>query len=151
MCRLLVICLMGCTGEAAVATTMALLGADGLPYQDGEDVTLVAGAQGGYHVWLGYRMMPPPSPSGELQLERTAERASDGALVLRTQTTLQPDGELLPMFMCPAPVGLPVIDRAIEYRLQFSDGGGVVARGEVTLVPHCPADSIEICQRICSG
>ena len=148
----LVILLIGCAGSPPPpphTTALELLDGSGAPYRDGQEVTLVAGAQGGYHVWLGYRMTPPPA--GELQIERTAHRVSDDALVLRFQTTLEADGMPLPMFMCPVPVGLPVLDRPIRYELHFSDEKGPVAEGAITLVPHCPEDSIDVCQRICSG
>src|SRR5262249_45212938 len=49
---------------------------------DGQDVTLVEGAQGGFHVWLKYRVTE--MGSGNQHLERTAHRAEDGQLVLRT-------------------------------------------------------------------
>jgi hypothetical protein len=121
-------------GEAML--TLGQLDGSFLPYVDGQDVTLVAGAQGGFHVWMSYQL----DHTGEAILERTAHRVSDGA-------PAQP----LPMFMCPAPVGISVIDQPIEYELRFSDDTGEIARGSVRLVPHCPADQLEFCQRICSG
>jgi hypothetical protein len=143
-----VILLMACAASPPppMEALVSLVDAGGAPYRDGQDVTLVAGAQGGYHVWLGWRMTPPPD--GELQMERLAHRVSDGALVLRYDTTIDQESmPLVPMFMCPVPVGLPILDQPIEYELDFSNH----ARGAITLVPHCPEDSIDICQRICSG
>src|SRR3954463_9139327 len=51
-----------------------------LSLSDGQDDTLVEGAQGGFHVWMQYavRGLPP----GTVTLERSAHRASDGAVVL---------------------------------------------------------------------
>jgi len=149
--RWLVICLVGCAPNAPgpLSHTVALFDHDGAPYQDGQDVTLVAGAQGGYHVWLSYSMTSPPS--GELNLARMVYRVSDEQLVLRFQTSIDGNPSPLPMFMCPVPVGLPVLDRPIRYELHFSDDKDEIAEGAVTLVPHCPADSIDVCQRICSG
>jgi hypothetical protein len=151
---LVVILVMGCAPPEpgpAPKHTVALFDHDGAPYHDGQDVTLVAGAQGGYHVWLAYQMTPPQGMTGELTLSRLAYRVSDEALVLRFETTIDDNPSPLPMFMCPVPVGLPVLDQPIRYELHFSDGSGQIAEGAVTLVPHCPADSVEVCQRICSG
>src|SRR3954451_15194409 len=115
--RLLLMCMVGCAATpppGRAASTLTLLDDAGAPYHDGQDVTLVAGAQGGYHVWLGYQMTP--APSGEVQLERMAHRVSDGALVLRFDTTIdQESAPLVPMFMCPVPVGLPILDQPIQY------------------------------------
>jgi hypothetical protein len=127
-----------------------------VPLSDGQEVTLVEGAQGGFHVWLKYRVYQ--MGSGPQHLERTAQRAEDGQLVLRTNGSIMvgPNGpgqpweapDPLPMFMCPSPIGLSVIDRPIVFRLDFTDW---VAK-EITLVPHCPTDtSKDFCQRICTG
>jgi hypothetical protein len=146
------------TSESA---RLELGGADAMGHwlalTDGEDVTLVEGAQGGFHVWLKYRVegMTP----GSARLDRTAHRLADDALVLRTtgQATLgEPDAsgvfeivDPIPMFMCPSPIGLSVIDQPIVFRLEFPDAG--IAR-DITLVPHCPTDANnEFCLRICTG
>jgi hypothetical protein len=120
-------------------------------YADGQDVTLVQGAQGGFHVWLRYRYEGQPGVQAEL--ERSARRAADDALVLRStsQVAMVAESDAMPMFMCPSPIGLSVIDRSIVFRLRFSDEEGVLAEGAVTLVPHCPDENREFCLRICTG
>ncbi len=140
--------------SAGEKLALGTLDADGgfAPYIDGQDVTLVAGAQGGFHVWMSYQMTPGLSLPA--MLERTANRASDDALILRTMSGVQLDSAPsapLPMFMCPAPVGISVIDIPIVYQLRFTDDQGEIARGQVTLTPHCPTDQITLCQRICNG
>src|SRR3954466_11860863 len=60
---------------------LQLFGPDATPYADAQDVTLVAGAQGGFHVWLSYRV--EGVPAGVVAVSRTAHRLSDDALVLR--------------------------------------------------------------------
>jgi hypothetical protein len=156
-----VICLIGCDAappppkqQPESTVQLGVLAADGsfTSYTDGQDVTLVAGAQGGFHVWMSYLMMP--APTGDAALQRTANLASDGTLILRTMsdvTLADAPSMPLPMFMCPAPVGLSVLDIPIIYTLEFSDDNGAIARGQVTLVPHCPPDQIDFCQRICNG
>ncbi len=150
----LVIWLIGCAATPPPEKRTLTLGHldDGAftAYQPNEDVTLVAGAQGGLHVWLSFEMAP--AMGGEAELERTAHRRIDDQLVLRTNGTVELDQKTsLPMFMCPSPVGISVIDQPIEYQLRFHDDGGELAKGAITLVPHCPADQLEFCQRICQG
>jgi len=129
---------------------------------DGQDATLVEGAQGGFHVWLKLRVAGGPRA---LTLAKTAYRVSDNALVLRTTGALLQVGapgpggtwELptaTPMFMCPSPIGIKVIDTPISYEITLSDGAATVAHGQVTLTPHCPAapaDTAAFCNRICVG
>ena len=121
------------------------------PYTDGQDVTLVEGAQGGFHVWMRYSF--DGAPRAEAHLERTAHRVIDDALVLRSTTEVNMDrlSGPLPMFMCPAPVGLSVIDQPIEFELHFTDEAGDLADQRITLVPHCPVENQAFCLRICTG
>lgn len=145
--------LYGCSAPPPKQATLTLGHLDDgafARYLPNEDVTLVAGAQGGFHVWLAFQMLP--AQSGEATLERTAHRISDDQLILRTKGEIALDSsEAMPMFMCPSPVGISVIDQPIEYRLQFSSTTGELAEGAITLVPHCPSDQLEFCQRICNG
>ena len=82
------------------------------------DQTLVPGAQGGFHVWLKYRVkgMSP----GKVMVKRTVRRVSDNPLLLTTegaQMVGEPavDGSwelptAIPSFMCPSPLGVKVFD-----------------------------------------
>jgi hypothetical protein len=121
---------------------------------DGQDVTLVEGAQGGFHVWMKWRVSD--MTGGTVTMQRTARRAEDGQLVLRTSGSVmvgaqQPyeSPDPMPMFMCPSPIGLSVIDRPIIFRVELE---GFVAK-EITLVPHCPSDPNQnaFCMKICTG
>ncbi len=128
---------------------------------EGDSATLVEGAQGGFHVWMKFRLAGVAP--GELTLGRQAHRGVDGKLVLKTEGSVvisspSPDGvwelpNALPMFMCPSPIGLSVIDQPIEYELVARDSAGEVARSAITLVPHCPVEnhSRAFCERICTG
>src|SRR3954470_23230701 len=76
------------------------------------DQPLVPGAQGGFHVWVKWKVegMAPQ----KVHVERTVHRTSDGALVLTTAQAVEtgdPAGDgwwtlpaALPSFMCPTPV-----------------------------------------------
>jgi hypothetical protein len=123
---------------------------------DGETVSLVPGAQGGFHVWMNWRL--DGAPAGDATLERTAHRVSDDAIVLRVtgDVTLANDSDAsdgpIPMFMCPTPIGISVLGEPIIYRLTFRDGSAAeIAHQEVTLVPRCPDDDLKFCQQICTG
>jgi hypothetical protein len=133
---------------------------------DGDDVPLVSGSQGGFHVWTGLRVR---GASGTLYLEREARRVSDGELVLRASTVVmelpdhamadwweRPDGdsgEALPSFMCPTPIGLRVRDEPLRLRAQvLTPDEELLAEDEMVFVPRCPeGDEADFCAEICSG
>jgi hypothetical protein len=134
--------------------TLGFIDGDGafVPYLDGEDVTLVEGAQGGFHVWMAYAYGGGVSdPSAKLS--RGAERLSDGEIVLRTSApaVLLRQSDPLPMFMCPSPIGLSVIDQPIVFSISLSNDAGPIAAGTTTLVPRCPDANRDFCLRICTG
>jgi hypothetical protein len=127
---------------------------------DGQDATLVPGAQGGFHVWLTLRV--DGLSSRHVRIYREGRRIADGKQVLRWDGTLEigpanaggswqpPDP--VPMFMCPTPIGLSVVDQPIELSIRLSDGAAdPLAAAAVTVVPRCPDDEMEWCMRICSG
>ena len=144
-------------GPSGSAAQMSLL-----MLADGQDATLVAGAQGGFHVWLQYAVRG--LPAGTVTLERTAHRASDGAVVLvyRGDVDLGDAGpgddgwwtapSPIPMFMCPSPIGLSVVDVPIELTLRLLGAGDAeLARAAVTVTPRCPDAQRDFCERICTG
>jgi hypothetical protein len=162
---------MGCSGPVVkppatgpittsppTAPVPATLAIDG--YTDGQDVTLVPGAQGGFHVWMQWRVRDlPPST---VTLERSAHRVSDDAVVLVYRGAVDigaPDADgwwrapaPIPMFMCPSPIGISIVDTPIDYTLRLvGDDGAELARAGITLVPHCPDDQRDFCTRICTG
>ncbi len=123
-----------------------------VPFSDGQHVDLVEGAQGGFHVWMRYRASGAVGTRAELQ--RVAHRIGDGALILRStsQSTIVDESDLMPMFMCPSPVGISVIDEPMRFELRFvDDDGRPLSTGITTLVPHCPEANREFCLRICTG
>src|SRR5690349_13232829 len=73
------------TPPPVVDAHLELLSPTAMPYADAQDVTLVAGAQGGFHVWLSFRV--EGLPAGTVAVARTAHRLSDDALVLRYEHT----------------------------------------------------------------
>lgn len=163
---LMVLAGAGCSGSPAPhgTATLALGSANsdgtGFTSLDG-DQTLVEGAQGGFHVWLKYRVagMAP----AEVKVHREAHRVSDDSLVLRTDGTQQVgdaggDGwwelpNALPSFMCPTPIGISVIDERIVFDVTLTTvDGAPLAAASAEATVHCPAgDENAFCLKICSG
>jgi hypothetical protein len=125
------------------------------------DQTLVSGAQGGFHVWVKYRVrgMAPAT----LTVQRTSRRVSDNALILNSDGSLDvgaagPDGwwqldHALPNFICPTPLGVNVIDEPLLFDVALHDDKGeLVAKSHAEATVHCPSGSEgDLCRRICSG
>src|SRR6185295_10466116 len=61
------------------AGSAALDGTGFVDVQSGQVVDLIAGAQGGFHVWINVKVF---GAEGDLGLEREATKVSDGTLVL---------------------------------------------------------------------
>ena len=143
--------------------TTALDGSGFLPLQG--DQPLVPGAQGGFHVWVKWKI-EGMSPQ-KVHIERTVERVGDQARILTTsqaQEVGEPDGEgwwmmpnAQPSFMCPTPIGISVEDQTMTFHLVLkSDNNGEpgieLGRTSATATPHCPTDGqMEFCQSICNG
>ena len=128
---------------------------------DGDDAELVAGAQGGFHVWVNYRVI---GAFGPLELVRDARRTEDDAAILvDAQVPIDvPEDAMIdwwespravPSFMCPTPIGVAVVDRSVRIRIQLvSETGDLLGEDSVTVVPRCPTgDNEDWCYRICSG
>ena len=127
------------------------------------DATLVPGAQGGFHVWLKYRVagMAPE----KVKVHRESHRVSDDALVLLTDGTQDVgapapgnDGwwelpQALPSFMCPTPIGINVIDERIVFEVTLSTmDDQPLAKSSAEATVHCPdGTQAPFCAKICSG
>jgi hypothetical protein len=147
-------------GYATLALGSAASDGSGFVPLDG-DQTLVPGAQGGFHVWLRWRVqgMAPAT----VHVHRESHRVSDDALVLLADGETDvgaPDADgwwslpaALPSFMCPTPIGISVIDQAIEFDVTLTDDAGtLVAKQSAEATVHCPTgDQNAFCLKICSG
>jgi hypothetical protein len=146
-------------GAAEVTLGTTALDGSGF-YPLAGDQPLVPGAQGGYHVWLKYRVqgMAP----GSVRVTRTARRVSDDRLLLTTEGTeeLGPADEAtgywelpraLPSFMCPTPIGVQVRDEAVHFEVVVKNADGtLLGTGDAEATPRC-ADGDQHCIQICSG
>lgn len=136
---------------------------------EGAEVPLVPGAQGGFHVWLKYRIS---GLSGRVRVSRIAERLGPGGTRQRVLTAPSTVLELpadsspwetpdpIPSFMCPTPIGVSVLDAPVEFLVTMEVAEPTVqppatlARAAVTLRPHCPPEgdgTRPFCLQICSG
>jgi hypothetical protein len=157
----------GGTDGAPSSGELVVGGSDGTTFElveDGQDVPLHPGAQGGFHVFLHLRArgLAP----GPLTIERTGRRVSDDQLVTRARDrrVLDPVAidaagwlqivEPMLVFMCPSPIGVNVIDEPIRYQLDVTDASMQTARATVTLRTRCPPaedPQREFCLSICKG
>jgi len=143
------------------AGTSALDGTGFNIVSSGQDAELVSGAQGGFHVWINFRVQ---KTAGRLYIRREARRVVDDELILRGLPALVevPEDAMsgwwespaaAPAFMCPSPLGLKVFDQEISFQVTLeTESGELVAEDEVILTPRCPDNEHnQFCQDICSG
>ncbi|MCP4447198.1 MAG: hypothetical protein GY811_17890 [Myxococcales bacterium] len=129
--------------------------------EDGTDVQLASGAQGGFHVWTAPRFR---GAAGTLYLDRRARRVSDGTLMLRASRLVIDvpvdamgdwwrGREAIPSFMCPAPVGLQAYDSEVEFAFDlFSEDEELLATDSLIVVPRCESgEAGKFCRDVCSG
>jgi hypothetical protein len=144
-----------------VAGNAAADGSGFVAKQDGDDASLVSGAQGGFHVWISLRLH---GAAGTFYAVHEARRVSDETLVLRGNRIVldipAQSGEdwwespfASPAFLCPSPIGIQVFDEPIRFSVELRDTDDVpLARDDLVLVPRCPAgDQEAFCHEICSG
>lgn len=140
------------------------IGEDGSGFaaiDDGTEVPLTAGIQGGFHIWLNVKVS---GIAGEYYLEWDARRVVDDELVSRaipqyidvaddamTDWWENPRG--MPSFMCPTPIGIKVYDEELYFDLRIVDEDDqVMARDTLFVVARCPQGMhADFCRDICSG
>ena len=164
---------LGCHGGAMqpppVGDFMVDLGTSALDgsgfYVLAGDQPLVPGAQGGFHVWVKWKVegMAPQ----KVHVDRKVKRTRDGALILTTMQAIEvgsadADGwwTLLaaqPSFMCPTPVGISVDNEEVKFDLTLygdhnGEPGALLGTTSATATPRCPTDAQQqFCQSICNG
>lgn len=147
-------------GELEIGSA-AFSGAGFMPIEDGAEVELVPGAQGGFHVWTGLRVT---GAMGELYLDREARRVSDGTLVMLSNDQYfevpaeAMDGwweraEAAPSFMCPAPIGITIYGTELEFTARLlTPDGELIAEDQIVVTPTCPTgDQEATCLSLCDG
>jgi hypothetical protein len=149
-------------GELEVGTAVGTDGSGFAAVEDGADVVLTAGIQGGFHIWVNVRVS---GFAGEYYLEWDARRVSDDALVSRAIPQYLAVGEealdggwwenpsSMPSFMCPTPIGIKVNDEELYFDVRVVDADDrVMAQDTLSVVARCPEGELaEFCSDICSG
>ena len=122
--------------------------------------TLMPGSQGGFHVWLSYRVK---GAQGEVKASHTVRRESDGKLLSRGERRLEVSAEgdagwwqseaATPAFLCPTPLGVSVIDVPAVFQVVLTgEDGAELATQQAKTQLQCPTDGqAEFCQQICKG
>lgn len=134
--------------------------------EDGQELTLEPGAQGGFHVLLTFQMNDEAAARVSMtpMVQRQVRRTDTGQLVSRSQHQLEfspaietqgmnQADKLVPLFLCPAPVGIQVSDQTLELEVRVQDESGAFeVSGTARFVPRCPeGDQAEFCAEICAG
>jgi hypothetical protein len=120
--------------------------------EDGAELELVPGAQGGFHVDMSLRVSGFDR-SRQVQVDRETRRDDTGDLVATTafRSDIDEAGILtheVPVFLCPAPVGISVADEPLEVRVEVSSDA--IGEASVAFVPRCPSgDQADFCDQIC--
>jgi hypothetical protein len=120
--------------------------------EDGVELELIPGAQGGFHVDIALRV-GGFDLGREVQVKREARRDDTGELVSSTifRSMIGEGGVLLrqvPVFLCPAPVGVSVRDEPLDLRVEVSSDA--IGEASVAFTPRCPAgDQADFCDQIC--
>lgn len=121
--------------------------------------TLRPGSQGGFHVWVSYRVK---GGAGPYKADHTVRRASDGKLLSRGERRLElgaagDDGwrqseAATPAFLCPTPLGVSAIDVDAVFEVTLFAEGVAVAKQQVKTRLECPTDDqAAFCRQICMG
>lgn len=119
------------------------------------EVSLVPGAQGGYHVEVRYQVSG--EPTNAVLFTHRAHLTDTGALVSKgtRQFDVLPTGgawlsEPFPIFMCPTPVGVTVTNQNVTIEVTATSAdGGLLGTTSGTTKLRCGAG--QYCETICKG
>lgn len=135
-----------------------------VPVEDGADLVLSPGSQGGFHVFVNLRIGSDLAAAVGTRpmVRREARRVRDGVLVSRTQR-FEDFGERggayqtlgsLRLFLCPTPIGVEVADERLELEVELAPSAeaSAAAVGTLRFTPVCPEnEQAEFCRQICFG
>lgn len=120
------------------------------------EVLLTPGAQGGFHVEVIYRVTAQTVPGASFAHRVT--KLDGGVLVSKgtRRFDVAPDAgadwqsEPFPVFMCPTPVGVSVLNEPVFFEITATSAdGGLLGRTSGTTTIRCEAG--QYCETICKG
>jgi hypothetical protein len=122
----------------------------------GAQVPLTPGAQGGYHVETRYQIVGQRLDG--VVFNHTVRLTDGGTLISRgtRRFDVGDDGgdpwvsEIFPVFMCPTPVGVSVLNEQVTFEITAtSTDGGFLGSANGTTRLHC--DPGAYCEVVCRG
>ncbi len=132
----------GCSGGAAPGEGVVELGTgewEFVPLADAQEVELVFGAQGGYHVWTSFRAEGLSAEDVMLEIETQAADGSTAPQTSRVPVDFDrtADGSI-ELVGWPAILADPgcVVDRMLHVQVRLTDRRGATATDERYVVPH---------------
>lgn len=138
---------------------------DYVPLEDGAELELEPGAQGGFHVFVQIRV--PKAAIADMGarpfVRRAARRVDTNELVSRGERhhafVETADADVVELetpillFLCPTPIGIAVGDQALDLEVEVSaDDETEGVKGHLRFTPRCPSgDQNQFCNNICFG
>lgn len=121
------------------------------PFDDGGDRPLIAGPQGGMHVWLFVRMRGICPTEAQVDRRVLVDATDEIVDVQRGPGRFVQDEEPgtfvttdpFTMFMCPA--ARTIIGERFRFSVRVEDADGLVAMGEKPFVAACVAGTCDLC------
>lgn len=145
-------------GAEQVMTLSTTLADGGVVALDGLDVEAIPGSQGGFHVSLLYTL--PAGASGTITFDHRVVRVGDDKLVslgtrvfdLSTPGAAWTTPGAITVFMCPTPVGVDIVGKALLFSVKAKDAAGtIVGAGSARATFRCGPGSGSFCESICKG
>ena len=143
---------VACGGESPVGEGTLEIGTGESQFEgltDGQEVELIYGAQGGYHVWLSLRAegIEPQRTQMRIETQRADESMAPQVSEVRVDLrqagadTGDPQSAFSEMIGWPAVLSQPgcFVDRLLRIEVTLQDKQGRIARDERFVTPKAPA------------
>jgi len=110
-----------------------------VPVEDGDELQVIAGPQGGHHIWVSLRTRPPVNPKGVL-INVTGRYEGGELLPSELKLNLVKNGPWLEWYALVAMVPDPdaVAGKEVELSLQITDSANVTATDSRRVIAKWP-------------
>jgi hypothetical protein len=119
------------------------------------EVEATAGAQGGFHVPVMYRVQVDQALDG-VHFEHRVRRVTDNRLVSKGERRFDvaasgwTTSSAVVVFICPTPVGVAVVNEVLSFEVTATRAGQTLGTAAATAVFHCPSGD-PYCLTVCKG